>query len=138
MVEFHGDGATLAVAPGDLANGFCKVAPAQNGAVSGAESPSDDETLERQRSGLQSSTSDACEPLLEENDDRYTFFPIKYGQQPLPEDLGVAFCVRTSKSNFNGHRDFHYAVGVRSRPAMPVSAAFQKSLKQQATLCGLC
>lgn len=79
MVEFYGHEAVLAAGNGDLQNGFHKLSLA-NGVHSDADSPTDDDLLERQRSGLSTSTTDASEPLLADNDDRYTFFPIKYAQ----------------------------------------------------------
>ena len=63
---------------GDLPNGFHKSSPVENGVASHTGTSDGPALSERQLNGYHASTSGRSEPLLAENDDRFTFYPIKY------------------------------------------------------------
>ena len=84
MVQFHSDDSTFELSNGDLSNGFHKAPALENGFAGQAEAIVQNGCVERQQSGRRASTSDRLEPLLAENDDRFTFFPIKCVRWSLP------------------------------------------------------
>lgn len=66
---------------GHLANGHHKPGLVDSGLFSSSSSEVEDLPSQREDSGRLASTSGPYEPLLADNEDRFTFFPIK--QQPL-------------------------------------------------------
>lgn len=72
---------------GHLANGHHKPGLVDSGLFSSSSSEVEDLPSQREDSGRLASTSGPYEPLLADNEDRFTFFPIKY---VLPGQAGAA------------------------------------------------
>ena len=78
MVQFHGENGTSGLSNGHLPNGIHKPSPAGNGSAQQPKATLENGPSEREQNGWHASTSNRHEPLLADNDDRFTFFPIKY------------------------------------------------------------